>query len=78
VLSTLVLCLATGWIYAAVALAAGGWFIYVVHKLYRATLRGEEVTPLKVFLQSNEYLAIVFCGLAIDSVIGLPTLTSLF
>ena len=78
VLSTLVLCLATGWIYAAVALAAGGWFIFVVHKLYRATLRGEEVTPLKVFLQSNEYLAIVFCGLAIDSVIGLPTLTSLF
>jgi protoheme IX farnesyltransferase len=78
VLSTLVLCLATGWIYAAVALAAGGWFIYVVHKLYRATLRGEEVTPLKVFLQSNEYLAIVFCGLAIDAVIGLPTLASLF
>jgi protoheme IX farnesyltransferase len=78
VLSTLMLCPATGWIYTAVALAAGGWFIFVVHKLYRATLRGEEVTPLKVFLQSNEYLAIVFCGLAIDSVIGLPTLTSLF
>jgi protoheme IX farnesyltransferase len=78
VLSTLVLCLATGWIYTGVALAAGAWFIYVVHKLYRATLRGEEVAPLKVFLQSNEYLAIVFCGLAIDSVIGLPTLTSLF
>ncbi|PXW33794.1 UNVERIFIED_CONTAM: protoheme IX farnesyltransferase [Williamsia faeni] len=78
VLSTLVLCLATSWIYAAVALIAGGWFIYVVHKLYRGTLRGEEVAPLKVFLQSNEYLAVVFCGLAIDSVIGLPTLSSLF
>lgn len=78
VLSTLILCLATSWIYAAVALAAGGWFIFVVHRLYRSTLRGEEVTPLKVFLQSNEYLAIVFCGLAIDSVIGFPTLASLF
>lgn len=78
VLSTLVLCLATSWIYAVVSLIAGGWFIYVVHKLYRGTQRGEEVVPLKVFLQSNEYLAIVFCGLAVDSVIGLPTLSSLF
>ncbi len=34
--------------------------------------------PLKVFLQSNEYLAIVFCGLAVDAVVGLQTISSYF
>ncbi|MDT5223572.1 MAG: hypothetical protein QOG19_979, partial [Mycobacterium sp.] len=27
-----------------------------------------------LFLQSNNYLALVFCALAVDSVISLPTL----
>ncbi|WP_237047345.1 hypothetical protein, partial [Mycobacterium tuberculosis] len=27
-----------------------------------------------LFLQSNNYLAVVFCALAVDSVIALPTL----
>ncbi|SIR88154.1 heme o synthase [Williamsia sterculiae] len=75
---TLALIPATGWIYLAVAVAAGLWFLLEVHKLYRDTLRGAEVTPLKIFLKSNEYLAIVFCGLAIDAVVNLPTIGSLF
>ena len=63
---------------AAVAVLAGAWFLSRVHKLYRDTRQGAEVTPLKIFLQSNEYLAIVFCGLAIDAVVGLQTISSYF
>ena len=36
--------------------------------------RGEPVKPLKLFLQSNNYLAVVFCALAIDSAFSLPTI----
>jgi protoheme IX farnesyltransferase len=35
---------------------------------------GEPVKPLRLFLQSNNYLAVVFLALAIDSVLALPTL----
>ncbi|MEO9328523.1 heme o synthase [Gordonia aurantiaca] len=78
VLCTLVLIPATSWIYTVIALVAGIWFIERVTKLYRDTRRGVEVKPLKVFLQSNEYLAIVFCGLAIDAVVGMSTISSYF
>ena len=47
------------------------------HPEFRHT-KGVEVTPLKVFLQSNEYLAALFCGLAIDAVVNLPTIASYF
>lgn len=78
VLSSLVLIIGASWIYLAVAVLAGGWFLSRVHKLYRETRAGAEVTPLKVFLQSNEYLAILFCGLAIDAVVNLPVISSYF
>ena len=63
---------------AVIAVAAGAWFLRAVHKLYAGTRRGEPIAPLRVFLQSNEYLAVVFCGLAVDSVIHLPTVLSTF
>ncbi len=78
VVCSLILVPATSWIYAAVAVLAGAWFASRVHILYRDTRRGAEVAPLKIFLQSNEYLAVLFCGLAVDAVIGLPTIASLF
>lgn len=74
VLATLVLALATGWLYAAVAVVAGVWFLAMAHQLYAGVRAGEPVKPLRLFLQSNNYLAVVFCALAIDSVIALPTL----
>ncbi len=74
VLATLVLALATGWLYAAVAVAAGVWFLAMAHQLYAGVRAGEPVKPLRLFLQSNNYLAVVFCALAVDSAIGLPTL----
>src|SRR6185437_4770870 len=74
VLATLALALATGWLYAAVALAAGVWFLTIAHQLYAGVRAGEPVKPLRLFLQSNNYLAVVFCALAVDSAIGLPHL----
>jgi len=74
VLTTLGLALATGWLYAAVALLAGVWFLVMAHQLYAGVKRGEPVKPLRLFLQSNNYLAVVFCALAVDSALALPQL----
>lgn len=78
VLASLALIWGASWIYAAIAVLSGLWFASRVHKLYRETRAGAEVTPLKIFLQSNEYLAILFCGLAVDAVVNLPTISSYF
>jgi protoheme IX farnesyltransferase len=74
VLATLALALATGWLYASVAVVAGVWFLMMAHQLYAGVRAGEPVKPLRLFLQSNNYLAVVFCALAVDSAIGLPHL----
>ncbi|MGB8405960.1 MAG: heme o synthase [Mycobacterium sp.] len=76
VLATLSLALATGWLYAAVAVIAGVWFLVMAHQLYSGVKRGEPVKPLRLFLQSNNYLAVVFCALAVDSALNLPMLLS--
>ncbi|HEV7418340.1 MAG TPA: heme o synthase [Mycobacterium sp.] len=73
VVTTLALALATGWLYASVALLAGAWFLVMAHQLYSGVKRGEPVKPLRLFLQSNNYLAVVFCALAVDSALALPT-----
>jgi heme O synthase-like polyprenyltransferase len=44
------LALATGWLYAAVALAAGVWFLTMAHQLYAGVRAGEPVKPLPVGL----------------------------
>ena len=74
VAATLALALAAGWLYAAVAILAGTWFLVMAHQLNAGVRRGEPVKPLKLFLQSNNYLAVVFCALAVDSALALPTL----
>ena len=52
VAATLVLALATGWLYAAVALLAGAWFLVMAHQLYAGVRRGEpvqiDVVPIEV------------------------------
>ncbi|WP_420712809.1 heme o synthase [Gordonia sp. MP11Mi] len=68
----------TSWIYLVVAVASGVWFIWWVGKLYVQTRAGVELKPLKIFLVSNEYLALLFCGLAVDAVINLPTISTYF
>jgi heme o synthase len=74
VAATLALALAAGWLYTAVAAVAGAWFLAMAHQLYAGVRRGEPVKPLRLFLQSNNYLAVVFCALALDSALALPTL----
>jgi protoheme IX farnesyltransferase len=74
VLATLALTPVAGWLYAAVALLAGAWFLVMAHQLHAGVRRGEPVQPLRLFLQSNNYLAVLFCALAVDSAIALPTL----
>ncbi|MGA8331043.1 MAG: heme o synthase [Mycobacterium sp.] len=74
VAATLALSLAAGWLYTAVAAVAGAWFLTMAHQLYAGVRRGEPVKPLRLFLQSNNYLAVVFCALALDSALALPTL----
>lgn len=77
VITTFALTPGSGVIYAVVALAAGVWFLVVAHRLYAGVRGGTPVKPLKLFILSNEYLALVFCGLAVDSVVGWDTLTQL-
>ena len=74
VAATLALTPAAGWLYAVVAGLAGAWFLTMAHQLHTGVRRGEPVKPLRLFLQSNNYLAAVFCGLAVDSALALPTL----
>jgi len=77
VAATLALAPAAGWLYSVVAILAGAWFLVMAHQLYAGVRRGEPVKPLRLFLQSNNYLAVVFCALAVDSALDLPTLFSL-
>ncbi|ADG79125.1 Protoheme IX farnesyltransferase OS=Tsukamurella paurometabola (strain ATCC 8368 / DSM / CCUG 35730 / CIP 100753 / JCM 10117 / KCTC 9821 / NBRC 16120 /NCIMB 702349 / NCTC 13040) OX=521096 GN=ctaB PE=3 SV=1 [Tsukamurella paurometabola] len=73
VITTLVLIPAAGVVYAVAAALCGAWFLYAVHKLYNQTKAGQEIKPLKVFLQSNNYLAVLFCALSVDSILNYPT-----
>src|ERR1700748_47318 len=74
VAATRALALAAGWLYTAVAAVAGVWFLAMAQQLYAGVRRREAGKPLRLFLQSNNYLAVVFCALALDSALALPTL----
>ena len=78
VLATLALVPATGWLYAAVSILAGAWFLAMAHQLHAGVRRGQPVKPLRLFLQSNNYLAAVFLALAVDSALDLPTIAQLW
>lgn len=71
---SLLLVPATSWVYAAVAVLAGGWFLTMAHRLHAATRRGVDTNPMRLFHLSNTYLALVFVAIAVDSVLGWPLL----
>ena len=77
VIATLLLAIATGLLYGAVALLAAVWLLVTTHHLHARVRRGEPVEPLRLFQRSNNYLAAVFSALAVDSVLGLPTVLGL-
>ena len=72
--ATLLLALATGWLYDAVALLAAAWLVVRARQLYARALRGHPVEPLRLFKRCNTFLAFVFCALAIDSALALSNL----
>jgi protoheme IX farnesyltransferase len=59
--------LATGWVYGAVALVAGGVLLLEAHRLLAATRRGEAGRPMRLFHFSNSYLALIFVAVAVDT-----------
>jgi heme o synthase len=59
--------LATGWVYAALAGAAGLALLVGAHRLLHDTRRGGLVKPMQFFHLSNSYLAFVFVAVAIDT-----------
>jgi protoheme IX farnesyltransferase len=55
-----------GPLYAVVALASGGWFVFETHRLYDMALRGVTVHPMRVFHASIGSLSVLFLAVAID------------
>jgi len=74
VITPLFLIPAAGMVYAITAVATGVWFLTTAIVLHRGVKNGGKVKPLKLFILSNNYLALLFVGLSIDAVMGLPTL----
>ncbi len=65
---------ATSWIYLAVAVLGGGWFLVAAHRLDAAVHREETVNSMRLFHLSNTYLTGLFVAVAIDSAVGWPVL----
>jgi protoheme IX farnesyltransferase len=61
--------LAASWVYGAVALAAGAWFLAGAHGLLARVRRGEPAKALPLFHLSNSYLAVLFVGIAVDALV---------
>ncbi len=71
---TLLLLPATSWIYAAVAVSGGAFFVFRAHHLHAAVVAGHDVGPMRLFHLSNIYLCVLFAAIAVDAAIGLPVL----
>ena len=69
---TLLLLPVTSWVYAAVAVLGGAWFVLQAHRLHGRVASGREVAPMRLFHLSNAYLCVLFAAIAVDAAIGLP------
>jgi protoheme IX farnesyltransferase len=58
-----------GLIYTAVAVVAGGWFIYESHRLYGRAIRHGDVKPMRVFHSSITYLTLLFVAVGVDPLV---------
>lgn len=74
---SLLLIPAASWIYLTGAVLSGAAFIFMADRLHAGVVRGEEVKPLKLFILSNNYLAVLFIGLSVDAALGWPTVQSM-
>jgi protoheme IX farnesyltransferase len=64
----------TSWVYAAVAVSAGAWFVAMAHRLHAGVSAGHDVSPMRLFHLSNAYLCGLFAAIAADAALGLPVL----
>ena len=57
-----------GWLYTAVAVIAGGWFLYESHKLFSRVVSDDPVDhkPMRVFHSSISYLTLLFIAVGVD------------
>lgn len=78
VIVTFLLIPAAGWIYAVVAVGSGVWFLVMSIILHNGIKNGKDVKPLKLFILSNNYLALLFVGLSVDAVLGMQTVGEAF
>lgn len=74
VLTTWILIPATGWLYAVAAVGAGAWFIAETQRVHNRILSGKPARPYRIFVVSNNYLAVVFVALSVDAALGLTPL----
>ncbi len=74
VVCSLLLIPASSWIYLAVAVPTGLWFLAVAHTLHRRIVLGAEAKPMVLFHISNAYLTLISVAWAVDAAISLPVL----
>jgi protoheme IX farnesyltransferase len=59
----------TGWFYTAVALAAGGWWLWEAHALQnraKAEATGTKLKEMRLFHWSITYVSLLFVAVAVD------------
>ncbi|MXQ60511.1 protoheme IX farnesyltransferase [Streptomyces sp. XHT-2] len=59
----------TGWFYTAVALAAGGWWLWEAHALLnraKAEVTGAKLKEMRLFHWSITYVSLLFVAIAVD------------
>ncbi|MBL7499941.1 protoheme IX farnesyltransferase [Frankia sp. CNm7] len=58
-----------GYLYLAVAVLTGGWFLLEAHRMTRRIARGEQARPMRLFHYSITYLTLLFVAVAISPLI---------
>ncbi|WP_018023992.1 heme o synthase [Corynebacterium ulceribovis] len=74
VVTTFLLIPAAGWLYALISVLTGAWFLWRAIELHLNVTKGAPIKPMKLFMLSNNYLALWCVGLSVDAFIGLEQL----
>ncbi|HEX9066159.1 MAG TPA: heme o synthase [Streptosporangiaceae bacterium] len=69
VATTLILVPYAGWIYGAVAVGLGGWFLAEAHRMRGRIATGQAAAPMRLFHLSIGYLTFLFMAVAVTAVL---------
>lgn len=58
-----------GWLYSAIAVISGVWFVTESHLLYSRALKHVDPKPMRLFHLSNAYLSLIFLAVAVDALL---------